>query len=114
MNWIKLPSMKKVSSYHAASISKQKLYIVGGEHGTNVWLDSSDVLDVVKRTWSEGPNLPFALSVPVVVTNQSHSFSVVIGSKPEEVEIITILTKCMRIEKLYDACWRRRSELNQS
>ena len=82
INWMELPSMKIERSYHAALNLENKLYVVGGGNSSYKWLDCSEVFDVVRRTWSDGPTLPYALMYPKTVTNFNESFALVIGRKP--------------------------------
>ena len=60
--------MKRERSDHAAFDLKNKLYIVGGMNRCRKLIDSSEVFDVEKRTWSGGPKLPYALSDPTAET----------------------------------------------
>ena len=86
--WTKLPSMKKARADHAAFNLENKLYIKGGVDHCGKCLDSSEVFDVAKNIWSDGPHLPFALWYPKAVTNRIHSFSIVIGEKTTKLSVL--------------------------
>ena len=84
MNWTKLPSMKNARWYHAAFYVRKKLYVVGGASSSGSWYGSSEVYDVLKETWLDGPKLPYALCFPTAVNIPTQSFSIVFGEKFEK------------------------------
>ena len=81
LNWLKLPSMKRKRYYHAAFNLENKLYVLGGIDDSHEWQDSSEVFDVVKRKWSDGPTLLFVGQYRSAVTSHNNPFSLVVGSK---------------------------------
>ena len=86
VNWIKLARTQESRESHAAFNRGQKLYIVGGRRLPMGWIDSCEVYDVSKRTWSKGPSLPYALMCPKAVSDQNELFSIVLGGKDDECE----------------------------
>ena len=89
--WTRLPSMKELRDCHAAFNLENKLYVVGGRDNSGKWINSCEVFDIENRKWSDGANLPNALSYPTAVTNHAHSFSVVIGGNSKNYEELCIL-----------------------
>ena len=74
--------MTTARSSHASFSVDSKLYVIGGRD-VEKWLRSSDVFDVLNRSWSIGYHLPYALPYPKAVTNGNQQFSVVVGRNLE-------------------------------
>lgn len=81
VQWNQLQDLKRARFSHAAFYLKNKLYIVGGRITYRNWLDCCEVYDVKKKTWSDGPSLPYVMYRPTAITDRNGTFALILGRK---------------------------------
>ena len=65
--WIEVGNLIQARSFHACAVLSGKVYSIGGEDSGDIQ-SSVEVYDPVTQTWSEGPALPYGLSIEQAIT----------------------------------------------
>ena len=65
--WIEVGNLIQARSFHACAVLSGKVYSIGGEDSGDIQ-SSVEVYDPATQTWSEGPALPYGLSIEQAIT----------------------------------------------
>ena len=96
IDWKGLPSLQNCRSGHISFYLGSELCIFGGRIGNHSdrITKTSEVFSISKESWSEGPNLPGALTNLTAETNQDQTIALVIGwHSGEESYVIYVFEK---------------------
>ena len=64
--WMEVGSLTRARNFHACAVLSGKVYSIGGESGS---IQSSvEVYDPATQNWSDGPELPYGLSIEQAIT----------------------------------------------